>query len=486
MKGKNLFKIALLALVPLFYSCDEERLDERPVIGDIFDANDGMRNEEQMERFVIGSYSALGSATNFGANIIIYGDVISDNIFVSTTNAGYFLTENSLSWIGDSGFGQYSALYTVIQRANFVINDTNLEETENVKKLKGEAKIVRGLAYFYLAQLFSPNPTSGINQEYGVPLKLELYTDPMATAGRSTVAEVYTQIVKDLEEGVVEMGSLDRGSKTYLSPTAGKFILSKVLLTRGGSGDYERAASLANEVLTSSPANFSRIEADKLSDYFTQSDVRKSEEQNETIWEIEQTQVNNLGVNSHISAFYSNTGAHRSMLARQSFYDSFETTDVRRALFNTAGTPASDNPKGVWLRKWPRNTTLDNVSSNYTMNVKVFRMTEALFVQMEGLAKAGQRGQAVTLLNEFAASRGSSATYNEGNVLDGILLEKKKEFIGEGHRFFDLKRNNLPINKGTNCGGARCDVEANDKIFVLPIPRTERDLVPDITQYPGW
>lgn len=482
MKGKNLFKIALLALVPLFYSCDEERLDERPLINEIFDPNNGMKSEEQMDRFVVGAYSGLASATNFGANMLIYGDVISDNIFVSTTNAGYFLTENSLSWIGDSGFGQYSGLYTVIQRANFVINDTNLENTENVKRLKGEAKIIRGLAYFYLAQLFSPNPTSGINQEYGVPLKLDLYIDPQAKVGRSTVAEVYTQIVKDLEEGIVEMAGLDRASKTFLSPTAGKHILSKVLLTRGGSGDYQRAATLANEVLTSSPSNFAKIEANKLYDYFTSTDVAKSEEQNETIWEIEQTQVNNLGVNSHIGAFYSNTGAHRSMLARQSFYQSFEASDVRRALFNTSGTPASDEPKGVWLRKWPRNTA----QGNYTMNVKVFRMTEALFVQMEALAKAGQNGQAVALLNEYVASRGSSATYNEGNVLDGILLEKKKEFIGEGHRFFDLKRNNLPINKGTNCGGSRCDVEANDKIFVLPIPRTERDLVPEITQYPGW
>ena len=102
------------------------------------------------------------------------------------------------------------------------------------------------------------------------------------------------------------------------------------------------------------------------------------------------------------------------------------------------------------------------------------------------MAKSGQQGQAVALLNEFTASRGSTITYNEGNVLQGILEEKKKEFIGEGHRFFDLKRNNLPINKGTNCGGARCDVDANDKIFVLPIPRTERDLVPEIKQYPGW
>ncbi len=481
MKGKNLFKIALLALVPLFYSCDEDRLDEYPVIGDVFDSEAGLKSEDQMERFLFSTYSTLGSSTNFGGNILIYGDLISDNIFVSSTNDGYYTTENSLSWIGDTGFGQYSGLYTVIQRANFVINDTNLEETPKVKKMKGEAKIVRGLAYFYLAQLFSPNPTSGINQEYGVPLKLGKYA-PAEKVGRSTVAEVYNQIVKDLEEGVVEMGDLSHESKTYLSPTAGKFILSKALLTRGNAGDYERSAQLANEVLTSSPSNFRKIEASKLYDYFTASDVSKSEEQDETIWEIEQTQVSNLGINSHIAAFYSNTGAHRSMLARLAFYNSYETSDLRRALFNTAGAPATDNPKGVWLRKWPRSTS----QGNYTMNIKVFRMTEAIFVQIEALIKAGQKAQAVTLLNEYVASRGSAITYDESNILEGVLLEKKKEFIGEGHRFYDLKRNNLPFTKDTNCGGEICTVPANDKLFVLPMSRTERDLVPEMTQYPGW
>lgn len=485
MKGKNLIKIAALALIPLMYSCDEDRLELYPEIGDVFNPENGLRNEEQMDRFVVGAYSALTSSTNFGATILAYGDIISDNIFLSTTNDGYYQTENALSWIGDSGFGQYSALYTAIQRANFVILEDKLPQTEKVTHLKGEAKVLRGLSYFYLLQFFSPNPTSGINQEYGVPLKLELY-DPTHKVGRSSVSEGYAQVVKDLEEGIEEMGSYNRGSKTFLSPTAAKFILAKVLLTRGGAGDYQRAADLANEVLHNSPAEYQMISSDKLYEFFTSTDPAKSENQNESIWEVEQTPTNNFGVNSHLAAFYSNSGAHRSLLARLDFYNTFETTDVRRSLFNTSGTPNTDNPKGVWIRKYTRNIIMDNKTYNYCSNVKVFRMTEALFVQMEALAKAGQKGQAVALLNEYTASRGSAVTYTEANVLEGILLEKKKEFIGEGHRFFDLKRNNLPIVKTSNCGGDRCTVEANDKLFVFPIPRSERDLVSEITQYPGW
>jgi hypothetical protein len=248
-------------------------------------------------------YSALGSASAFGADILIDGDLISDNVFVSTTNDGYHLTKSNLGWSGVSTpfSGEWRSLYTVVQRSNIVINERTLENTDKVKGYKGEAKISRGLAYFYLVQMFSANPTSGINQEYGVPLVLELspggvdFTTKMDIA-RSTVDEVYAQIIKDLEEGIAEMAPNQRTSKTFLSPTAGRHILSKVYLTRGKAGDYEKAIQLADQVLTSSPSNFSLIAPSDLSTYFTSTDITKSEEQNETIYEVEQTIKNTLGL----------------------------------------------------------------------------------------------------------------------------------------------------------------------------------------------
>ena len=93
--------------------------------------------------------------------------------------------------------------------------------------------------------------------------------------------------------------------------------------------------------------------------------------------------------------------------------------------------------------------------------------------------------QALTLLNEFALTRKSSV-YKGDDIITDILTEKQKEFIGEGLRFYDLKRNNLPIVKTSNCNGNICEVSANDKLFVFPIPIGELDRAPEMNQYPGW
>lgn len=481
---KNILKIALIALFPLFVACDEDRLDLTPEIGDVFTGD--LKSEEEMGYAVNAIYSSLGSSSGFGADILIDGDLISDNVFVSTTNDGYHLTKSNMAWSGVSNpfSGEWRSLYTVVQRSNMVINERSLENTDKVKSLKGEAKISRGLAYFYLVQMFSANPTSGLNQEYGVPLVLELspggvdFTTKMDIA-RSTVDEVYAQIISDLEQGISEMSPTQRTSKTFLSPTAGRLILSKVYLTRGKAGDYEKAIQLAEEVLTSSPSNFKLIDKANYVTYFSSTDITKSEDQNETIFEIDQTIKNTLGVNSHLGAFYSNTGAHRSLLLRRTFFDTFETADIRTGLMSTAGAIVTDTPLGVWSKKWSRNTS----QGNYTGNVKVFRMTEALFVKMEALAKLGRSAEATTLLNEFAVSR-NATPYTSGDVLQNVLIEKRKEFFTEGHRFFDLKRNNLPINKETNC--TTCDVSPADRLFVFPVDRVELGRNTLMTQYPGW
>lgn len=110
-------------------------------------------------------------------------------------------------------------------------------------------------------------------------------------------------------------------------------------------------------------------------------------------------------------------------------------------------------------------------------------MTEALFIKWEAMTHLGQSAQALNELNAFAVERGGS-TYT-GDVLTAILTEKRKEFVGEGTRFFDLKRNNLGIVKNTNCFG-NCDTPADNRRMVLPIPQSSMNLNPKMVQNPGW
>lgn len=480
---KNILKISALSLIFVFASCDDDRLDIEPQIEEVY--NGYLESEDDMQKATNGLYTSLGSSSNFGATLILYGDLISDNVFQSTSySGGYYSGITNFGWFADTTFSQYRSLYDLIQRANLVILDTNVAENSNVKSMKGEAKIARGIAYFYLVQLYSSNPTSGLYQEYGIPLKRNKY-DPNETNARATVDEVYEQIIKDLTEGSEEMSPFARvksdgkADKTFLSPTAGKLLLAKAYLTRGKAGDYEKAVQYSDEVLNNSPVeSYSLITAENYKKYFNSSDENENEQQPETIFEIEQSSSYSLQVNGHLAAFYANSGGQRSMLVRSWVHGTYDSTDKRKELFSTSGTLV-DDPRGVWLLKYPR-----NVGGNYNGNVKVFRMTEAKYIKMEALAKMGQQSQALTMLNEHVAERGG-LPYS-GDALTAVLKDKQKEFIGEGHRFFDLKRNNLPIEKVTNCLEGSCTKEATSEYFVFPIGRSELELNHKMVNHPLW
>lgn len=476
MKKNILFVILATCSLYGLSSCNEDRLDLEPIFDDAYTGV--IKDEEQMGQFVNNIYNSLASGSNFSSNIILYGDMVSENVFISLDNtSGYHNVANGLNWSGDSGFSGWRGLYDVIQKANFVILNKSLPVNENVTSYKGEAKIARGLAYFYLVQQFSSNPTSGQYQEFGVPLVLSDYSSGLAPS-RNTVSEVYDQIIKDLSEGINEMSPTRRSSKTFLSPTAGRLILSKVYLTRGQSGDYDKAIQYADETLNKAPGNFKLLEKSKMVDYFTGTTVEKYEEQTETIFEIDQNASYTLGINGHLAAFYSNSGGHRGFNVREGVYKLFDDSDTRRSLYTLNTISKLDEVQGYWTRKYPR-----SVGGNYAGNIKVFRMTEALYVKMEALAKKGNSAAALVLLNEYATSYGAKPY--TGDALAAVLLDKQKEFLTEGHRFYDLKRNNLGFEKKTNCNG-NCSATANSLYFVYPISLTERLLNPNMTQHPLW
>src|SRR5690606_24834472 len=130
--------------------------------------------------------------------------------------------------------------------------------------------------------------------------------------------------------------------------------------------------------------------------------------------------------------------------------------------------------------KYPRLTS----EGNYVRDVKILRYSEAYLNRIEGLYLAGQNAQALTELNAFAASRNGSL-YTGADLLNDILTERAKELYGEGHRFFDLKRHNLPVVIPSNCT-INCTIPAGDKLFVFPNPQGALDSNANLKQYPGY
>lgn len=513
---KILIIISSLVVIFTSNSCSENELDLfPPSLDDIQDIN----TEDKLQKFLNAGYLEMSSVDAFGTQIMAIGDVLGDKLYV--TSGKSFSQTYNMNYNGlENEFSFYNVLYNAIMNCNLVINNTQVASNSNVARMKAEAKILRAFAYFTLVNYYSPTPTSGVNQEYGVPLVLDNY-DVSILPARATVAEVYEQVISDLQAGVNEAPESPTtadgaGNKVFLSKTAAKLILSRVYLTRRAPGDLQLALQYSTEIVNSSPVDFAKISKDAYRDYFMGTSEETAENQPETIWEIDVNSntnlVTGLGANMALPTIYDRLVIdRRAILASKDFFDSFPHTDlpslpagnnapttpqslspdVRRGntksnapsmpagLMSTLSLIATDNPRGAWINKYPRLTA----EGNFQRNLKILRFAEAQLNRIEALILTGQTAVALTELNDFAVSRGGS-TYTEAN-LNNILTEKAKEFYGEGQRFLDLKRHSLPIVRNANCV-LNCNVPANDKLFVLPVDQTSMNYNPNLKQYPGY
>jgi hypothetical protein len=76
----------------------------------------------------------------------------------------------------------------------------------------------------------------------------------------------------------------------------------------------------------------------------------------------------------------------------------------------------------------------------------------------------------------------------EGDALiDAILREKHKEFVGEGVRYFDLKRIGKPLQRYKNLGsGVSAVIQPDDYRWLFPIPESEYKYNDLMDQNPEW
>lgn len=483
---KYILMVSAALLLNTVSSCREGDLDLSSASADQIE---NINSQDKLQKMLNSAYLSIGSLNGFGSNVLVFGDILADKIY-NTPSRALFLQTYEYNYNGNQNqFQFYRTMYDAIRNANLVINNTIVANNTEVAQIKGEAKIVRALAYFTLVNYFSPTPTSGVNQEYGVPLVLENF-DVTIRPSRASVAEIYNQVIKDLTEG---MNQTSENSKVTFGPTAAKILLSRVYLTRRAAGDAQLALQYATSVTNEAPANAflptSVIPATQYINYFKGADDPTYEMHAETVWEVDlasySNPVNNIGSNGSLPVYYSpGDNTRRSLLATKSFYDSFGSdVDVRRGainsgLFSNQGvTP--EIPAGYWINKYPKLTS----TGNFYRNIKILRYSEAFLNRIEALRLTGQEALALTELNEFALSR-KGKTYTGADLLQDILTERSKEFYGEGQRFLDIKRYNLPVVRNSNC--TTCNLPANDHRFVLPVPQDAINSNENLKQYPGY
>lgn len=134
--------------------------------------------------------------------------------------------------------------YVAVNRSNFAIENISKMGDDQIgadakKRLVGEAKYLRALAYFNLVRIYG-----------GVPLVLKQTTSlDGLEVPRNTLDECYNQIIADLQEAKASLPSIGQLPESYLGrATKGSAaaLLAKVYLTRE---DYQNVVKETAEVM---------------------------------------------------------------------------------------------------------------------------------------------------------------------------------------------------------------------------------------------
>ena len=118
--------------------------------------------------------------------------------------------------------------------------------------------------------------------------------------------------------------------------------------------------------------------------------------------------------------------------------------------------------------------------------INKMRLSHALFIACEAWTLDGTNdAKAISALNRFLAARGAAEIDGSltGNaLLMEILEQKRKEFAGEGERYFDLKRHRTLLGSSL----ASRIPDAGDYRWLWPLPKEEYLYNDRAEQNPGW
>ena len=492
---KNYNYILIMAIIILAASSCKKFVDYKPSEDYQITADDYLKNQDDYQKMVIGTYSPLQW---IWANTVI-GDVASDNAVSGGENAtdqlgfqqidDYQIVANN-SYLTEA----WKSCYEGINRANYLEENKAKLDFTGKDALYGEVYFLRAFYYFELVKMFGD-----------VPLFVDkrLSVSDSKSYQRTPKAAVYTQIEKDLADAiaVLPITNIQKGRVTKYAAQA---LLGKVLLYQE---KFTEAAAMLENVVN---GPFSLVP--NFGDIFLQA----GENGTESVFEIQY---------SNASPFYdwSNPGRGQGNLAVQvcgirnltgnSPYGQGWSTNLPTANL-AAAFAAGDKRKGVtvldieayktanpsfgitYLVAPYKNTGLYNqkylprkgetsgqVELNYLNNFRTIRYADVLLMAAEAnnRASAANDSKAQTYLNKVRQRAFGDMLHDisaTGAALkQAIWDERRVELAMEGDRFFDLVRTGQAASKITGF------VVGKNELF--PIPQQEID-ISGLTQNNGY
>ncbi len=356
--------------------------------------------------------------------------------------------------------------YIQIKNANTLINTIEPSETGTPKYIRSQALALRGYFHFMLARFYAKT-YKGNESAKCIPINTG-----EITKDRKTNQEVYTQIVKDLQDAIVGLDGYVRDSKEFVDKSVAQAFLAEVYLEMG---EYSKAADMANKARQNYPL-------------LTKEEWKKGFgiiQQSEVMWGAD--------INSELSSTWASFFSHFDNLGGgyasggiaidKRLYEAIPDTDYRKEEFVGSTEVSKNDANGAVMTLKPY-TSLKFKDSDrpFASDYVYVRSALMYYIEAEGLARSGNVAGAQQVLFDITSTRDTGytkSTKTGDDLIEEIILQKRIELWGEGYSFFDMKRLHKPLERDytdSNHGDfGKFNKPSDSDEFVIQIPQKEMD-----------
>jgi hypothetical protein len=498
-----------LFLLPLL-SCSDI-LDKEPY--DMYE-KDVILTTEGMDLLLRGAYSIMAGQNYYGALLYLYEAAKGPDFFVRNVSGGFsFYTENryaETSTTNGNARTLWLNIYHVIRNTTILIEniDSVIGNTEELRRIKGEAYTLRGLAYFDLMRLFAYPPIFSVpgharyddQFRWGVPIintvekgssifKYEVRRET-ADSTYKFIIDQFERAERLLEGRTVVKGQANAATAKALLIRAYLYLENWDKVIKEGEAWIEKYGSRYTMIPWEGyPANYHKsfnMESVWEFGYSTSDNLRSNSLNywvrrptwNEPGEERDGTVSQNVG--------YSKLGLTWGGTTRGYDFLVNYANDIRQYLICHMGL--ENKPEYLTVRKYVGDPY------HFVHNIPVVRLPEIYLSIAEAYANKGDMGEATAYTSLVSQPRRKAAA--NITTTTNVLNERRRELILEGHTYWDHFRTARNITgrhiiESINSASVTFGSPSANYRVVYPIPLSEMNANPAIRDqqnpgYPAW
>jgi len=439
----NIYKLAAVFLsVVVFFSCSDY-LDLKP------DKKMAIPSKTSDLQLLLDNFNSFNNTYPYAFGILSDAYYVSSEQWKAVSKS---IERNLYIWQPDDNSADFwSTPYRQIYSLNVILEEAAKIHPSNAEQpklaaVKGAAKFLRAYNYFALTQLFTkPFVTANADTDLGLPLHVS--ADYSVKSVRSSLAETYQLIIRDVEESIQLLPKTTLlQSRPSISAAYG--LLAKIYLAMG---DYDNAGQYAEMCLKeyNSLLDYNEIEPTSIAPFprFNNEIIFLMRSLRPSMLVYPRAQIDTL------------------------LYSSYDENDLRKQLFFT------DNPNGGYAFKG------DYDGWGISNNGYVFGgiVTDEIYlIAAECHARRDQLEKSADYLNQLLRHRWKVGTFvslrfeTKEEAIKSILQERKKQLLFRDSRWIDIRRLSLEpefaINASRYIDGVQYDLNPSSP-YVLLIPR---------------